>query len=334
MNKLIEVGIVLLFLVSSIPILATPNHPVSQTIYVDDSNIEGPWDGTLEHPYRSIQDGVEASHDGDTVFVFNGFYHETTVNRTINLLGESKEQTIIINEDNIYIYACITLESNMTNMSGFTIRSEGQTVKYENSLDLSGSFCNISNNIFSTETWAIIAYGHNNVLSHNYFSNCSEGGIKSWGFNHIVKNTIVNNGLGISIGGGDTIELNYLKNNDKGMGTYDFIGTALVTVMKNQFEANHIGIEYQNVGRAAISNNNFMNNTRSAFFYYPNVFASTKVNWNLNYWSKHASNRPKIIPGRFLLWGEILPYEIGIYLPWVAFDWQPATKPYDIPTMN
>src|SRR5512137_1490447 len=100
MKNLITVGVILLFLGSSIPILATPNHSVSQTIYVDDNNIDGPWDGTLDHPYLSIQDGVNASHNGDTVFVFNGYYHETTVNRTVNLLGESKEQTIIINENN------------------------------------------------------------------------------------------------------------------------------------------------------------------------------------------------------------------------------------------
>ncbi|HIG99638.1 MAG TPA: hypothetical protein HA258_03550, partial [Thermoplasmata archaeon] len=29
------------------------------TIYVDDSNTDGPWDGSIEHPYQFIQDGVD-----------------------------------------------------------------------------------------------------------------------------------------------------------------------------------------------------------------------------------------------------------------------------------
>ena len=30
----------------------------SRTIYVDDDNIVGPWDGTIEYPFNKIQDGV------------------------------------------------------------------------------------------------------------------------------------------------------------------------------------------------------------------------------------------------------------------------------------
>ena len=30
-----------------------------RTIYVDDDNTDGPWDGTQEHPYQFIQDGVD-----------------------------------------------------------------------------------------------------------------------------------------------------------------------------------------------------------------------------------------------------------------------------------
>ena len=44
------------------------------TIYVDDDNIEGPWDGTIEHPYQFIQDSVNVADKGDTIFVFRGTY--------------------------------------------------------------------------------------------------------------------------------------------------------------------------------------------------------------------------------------------------------------------
>jgi len=42
------------------------------TTYVDDDNTEGPWDGTQEHPYQFIQDGLNASLEGGTVFVYDG----------------------------------------------------------------------------------------------------------------------------------------------------------------------------------------------------------------------------------------------------------------------
>ena len=46
------------------------------TIYVDDDNTEGPWDGTVEHPYQYIQDSIDNGQPGDSVYIFNGLYNE------------------------------------------------------------------------------------------------------------------------------------------------------------------------------------------------------------------------------------------------------------------
>ncbi|MBS3802690.1 MAG: hypothetical protein KGY65_08065, partial [Candidatus Thermoplasmatota archaeon] len=45
---------------SSITLHAEKNS-VSNTIYVDDDNIDGPWDGSIEHPFQYIQDGINAA---------------------------------------------------------------------------------------------------------------------------------------------------------------------------------------------------------------------------------------------------------------------------------
>jgi len=46
--------------------------------------------------YARIQDAINASSSGDTVFVFNGIYHENVdVDKTINLIGEDRDSTII-----------------------------------------------------------------------------------------------------------------------------------------------------------------------------------------------------------------------------------------------
>ena len=81
---------------SQMPESQTNPLPSPITIYVDDDNTEGPWDGTLEHPYQYIQDAINVSSDGNIIFVFNGTYYEKIlVNRSVNLIGETRNNTII-----------------------------------------------------------------------------------------------------------------------------------------------------------------------------------------------------------------------------------------------
>jgi parallel beta-helix repeat protein len=59
-------------------------------IYVDGGNIHGPWDGTIEHPFRYIQDGINASSDNDLIYIFEGTYNETLfITTSITLYGET-----------------------------------------------------------------------------------------------------------------------------------------------------------------------------------------------------------------------------------------------------
>jgi len=99
------------------------NLPAKHTIYVDDDNIQGPWNGSYEYPYQSISDGIMQATTNDMVFVFNGCYYETVhINKTIDLHGEQQNSTII---DGQYNGSVITITGDYVDICGFTIRNSG-----------------------------------------------------------------------------------------------------------------------------------------------------------------------------------------------------------------
>ena len=63
------------------------SHGKGRTLYVG---------GTGPNNYTKIQDAINDANDGDTIFVYSGVYKENLIiNKTINLIGEKRETTII-----------------------------------------------------------------------------------------------------------------------------------------------------------------------------------------------------------------------------------------------
>jgi len=158
---------------SNIKIKKTNNFIVNnEMIYVDDDNTAGPWDGTIEHPYKYIQDAINKSSEGYIVYVFNGTYSEDiTVHKSIQLFGEDKEKTIVDGTGNKR--GILVAVDNVT-ISGFTIKNVfiewwdccGITIKADK--------IKVNDNIISNNRRGILLYNssettvENNIFSYNH----------------------------------------------------------------------------------------------------------------------------------------------------------------------
>lgn len=88
------------------------------TIYVDDD-----WeqDDPPNHKWNTIQEAIDDAVDGDTVYVYNGTYYENIkVNKSLNLIGENRETTIIDGSVN----KTVTIFSNSIIFTEFTVQNE------------------------------------------------------------------------------------------------------------------------------------------------------------------------------------------------------------------
>lgn len=115
------VGIILLFVGAAIiPSSGQKIDEVSLPMSRGNTRYVG---GSGPGNYTKIQDAVNASSDGDTVFVYTGLYNENVyVNKSINLLGENKETTIIDGNGGKYA-VFLTKNSTSVIINGFTIRN-------------------------------------------------------------------------------------------------------------------------------------------------------------------------------------------------------------------
>jgi len=171
-------GILFLFIgVSVIPSISgnIESSLSSNIIYVDDDNTQGPWEGTYEHPYQYIQDGVDNASDGDTVFVFSGTYDEyvwigefSQSGASIKLIGQDRDSTFIKGVVSIY-------NINDTTVYNFTFPEEDLNTYCVAGVSLHNAHNNIiSNNIIKDRTndfWLSGIYldysSSNNIITKN-----------------------------------------------------------------------------------------------------------------------------------------------------------------------
>ena len=254
--------------------------------------------------FLTIQYALDDSNtkDGHTVYIKNGIYYENLhIVKSINLLGENKELTIIDGSGGKDV---INIEADKVTITGFTIQNNNWTNYGAIAVRFSDSARIFKNIIKSNKCGVYLYWSNSNYISNNIIFNNLDYGFSliNSDDNDISKNYLINNSISIEFFGSNH---NILSNN----------------IISNNSGGVELWLSYNN----KFLKNTFMNNYWDAGFqsYGNKIFLHRNI-WRNNYWNR-LRFFPKPIFG-MLMWGE----NLQIRIPWLQFDWFPAKEPYDI----
>ncbi len=287
--------------------------------------------------YRKIQEAVNAANSGDIVLVSAGTYYEhVRVNKTISLVGQSREATIIDGNragDVLYVTA------DNVKISGFTVQNGGGLGVYLG-CGLVLERCNgntiyantIASNVFGV--WLeeslgnmitgnrilnngvgpgflmhgagiVLGYSNSNIINHNYISSNVVGGISlSSSYNNIVNhNTVTKNVEAVFLVSSpeNIIGDNIVASNDGGI---EIRYSAKNTIRRNQIfknEGGGIGVLESEMN--IIRENNVTENKIGIGISHRspnNTFVGNTISNNLNGIKIHYSNGSVIHHNNFI----------------------------------
>ncbi len=158
----------------------TQSHDESMFIlYVDDDNIEGPWDGSEEHPFQHINDALESAQKEAIIKVREGLYHEQLViEKQVTIEGDTPGKTIITHNSSKTLLVIKNTEK--VTLSNVTIT--------QNNADTKTTGIQIRNSSAIIISQIIIKQHEYGILLTNATKNCI-----------IYDNTIKENTIGFSL---------------------------------------------------------------------------------------------------------------------------------------
>jgi nitrous oxidase accessory protein len=264
-------GITLLFVTASIVSALNANPSSNST-----SAKLGNWlyvGGSGPGNYTKIQDAINDSSDGDTVFVYDDSspYNEAiTIYTSIRLLGEDKNTTIInfnpsypINQISIISInaSYCSIENLQITLSNKSIIAQGITINSTNNKIKNTIITNVEDGIklfFNTQSNLII----NNEIKNNLIGLVTFESTNNKIYSNIFLNNSIYNIYLSTYSDLNNISFNTIKNSSYGIRIKD---SSYNNVYKNCIENNGIGI-YCCCGADLnfFYNNNFLNNSNHA----------------------------------------------------------------------
>jgi parallel beta-helix repeat protein len=257
------------------------------TIYVNDDNTQGPWNGSYDYPYQHINDGIFHATDGDTVYVLNGLYNETIlINKSIYFRGQQQEKTIIDGQNNGSV---ISIASDNVYVRRFTIRNSGG---YEGNAGIA-VFSNTTTitecTIYRTRTGILVQNKSETIIASSQFHTNGYGILFSTSaFVTIDHCTFYHNGIGaylyetycitITNSYTDTNGIGFLcerssnihisesaaRDNDDNEGGMFFVDCSFVNIINCYLVDNGVGVNLVNSSACYINQCNFSFNTHFA----------------------------------------------------------------------
>jgi parallel beta-helix repeat protein len=344
-NKLIGIIICMLLVGTVLPASGTLIIDKITTCYISGNTLYV--GGSGGGNYTSIQEAINDTVDGDTVFVYDDSspYIETLiVDKSINLIGENKETTIIDSKQEAFKDPILIKADNVT-LIDFTIKGGYGGFTYNSGIMIKSHGNIIKNNIIKDNEPAGIQIGYleqpsleypsnNNIIEDNVIINNGRYGIYlSIASKNIIKGNFITSQLfGIRSGyrGSKNLILNNnISFNKEGI---HLSGEKNSIIQRNAIFGNELGIQIWYSYEYQVLENNIFNNDEDAKIQTGTIdlLLSWKENlWDSNYWGQ-PMQKPVRIPGTcdFVFANMIL--NLHLSFPFYRFDWNPANEPYDI----
>ncbi len=244
-------------------------------------------------PYSSIQAAINNANDGNTIYVSSGLYYEhLKVNKSISLVGENKDNTIIDGNGNGTIF---DVTADNVSISCFTIRNCGCSClgyygfyveKYHQNVSITANNMagqlGVLSNAVKLDRVQDVLIEHNNIMQSVVecilITNSSEV--------QLLENNITDNFEPVQIE--NSTEITFSGNNVTGSPTtgVSVLNCSNSTFLGNSFSSNFCGMSFSKSKDNLVFRSNFLNNQLQ-------VSVSGSVNsWDNgeegNYWSNYT----------------------------------------------
>jgi nitrous oxidase accessory protein NosD len=231
------------------------------TIYVDDDNTTGPWNGTQAFPYRNITQALTAAQIGDSIFIKNGTYHEhVDINETLTVTGESTEGTIIDGDYQEFL-PIVRIDKPNVLLTNLTVKKTSPSEETYGILIFRTQNVTLLNlNVRETYRAIMIINSYyckviNNSITGNYASGISS--LENCSYSLFTGNIIMENPIGISLESDscrnntfyhNTFVLNIVQASSQGTSTnwdngYPSSGSVWYPVYGGNYWSNHVSTD-------------------------------------------------------------------------------------------